>query len=168
MSKFWPDSLGIRFWKFCPNFEIPWLWLYAWVFYSENHINPTSPQNNISIKRWGIFCGSFDIHEKFVVSCPPTPMPTQKLKFIFDIQFPGNRFELGITENDFWSSIIWASSFIPWVRKYLKSGNSAYILEFVKYGRSPDFGLGHGKSINSGHFEKFGLISFSNILFTAF
>ena len=27
-------------------------------------------------------------------------------KSISDIQFPGNQFELGITENDFWNSII--------------------------------------------------------------
>ena len=29
-------------------------------------------------------------------------------KLIFDIQFPGNRFQLGIIKNDFWSSTIWA------------------------------------------------------------
>ena len=29
-------------------------------------------------------------------------------KVISDIQFPGNRFELGIIKNDFWSSSIWA------------------------------------------------------------
>ena len=29
-------------------------------------------------------------------------------KSIFDIQFPGNWFEFGMIENDFWSSTIWA------------------------------------------------------------
>ena len=29
-------------------------------------------------------------------------------KWIFDIQYPGNRFEFGIVSNDFWSSTIWA------------------------------------------------------------
>ena len=29
-------------------------------------------------------------------------------KVISEIQFPENRFELGINENDFWSSTIWA------------------------------------------------------------
>ena len=29
-------------------------------------------------------------------------------KCIFDSQFPGNWFEFGIIENDFWSSTIWA------------------------------------------------------------
>ena len=30
-------------------------------------------------------------------------------KIIFDIQYPGNRFEFDIISNDFWSSAIWAS-----------------------------------------------------------
>ena len=29
-------------------------------------------------------------------------------KLIADVQFPGDRFELGIIENDLWSSTIWA------------------------------------------------------------
>ena len=29
-------------------------------------------------------------------------------KLISDVQFSGNQFELGIIENDFWSSTIWA------------------------------------------------------------
>ena len=36
-------------------------------------------------------------------------LPTQKLKIgFFDAQFPGNLYELGIIENDIWSSRIWA------------------------------------------------------------
>ena len=32
-------------------------------------------------------------------------------KWIYDIQYPGNRFESDIILNDFWSSTIWASHF---------------------------------------------------------
>ena len=49
----------------------------------------------------------------YVKSLPhPPPYPNAHVnakKMIFDIQYPGNRFEFGIISNDFWSSTIWAS-----------------------------------------------------------
>ena len=43
----------------------------------------------------GFTCASFDVNEKFVASCPPTQTPKRKIKkWIFDVQFQGNRFEI--------------------------------------------------------------------------
>ena len=40
--------------------------------------------------------------------CSPTQTPTQmQKKCIFDNQFPGNRTELSIISDDFWSATIW-------------------------------------------------------------
>ena len=70
---------------------------YFWSIYTLNSGNKN---------RCNFFCGA---HAKVEI-------------LISDVQFPGNRFELGIIENDFWSSTICYSdsSFIPWVRKSWK------------------------------------------------
>ena len=78
-------------------------------FYVVFNIELFPRRNVIGIKRCGIFLRIFLSKWKICrkMSTYPNAHANAK-KWIFDIQYPGNRFEFGIISNDFWSSTIWA------------------------------------------------------------
>ena len=63
------------------------------------------------IKRRGIFLRIFWSMSWVAASYPPTLTTTQNLKWIFDSNFPGNWFKIGIIGHYFSSSTIWAIEF---------------------------------------------------------
>ena len=103
ISKFWPNSLGNRFCKFCWIFEIYMvLGLFIWFYTNPRNFNPRNFQLLVSFSFKTIFapspttptsvskdvefsCASFDICQNFAASRPHTQTPTQKSKNEFSI-----------------------------------------------------------------------------------
>ena len=79
-------------------------------FFIQNHICTVTHHDDIGIKRCEIFLRIFWYMWKVCrMMSPYSNAHANAKKMIFDIQYPGNRFEFGIMSNDFWSSTIWAS-----------------------------------------------------------
>ena len=99
--------LSFRFWSYYRNIErfeiISSLKFGKFLnFRIANHVEPelgnTDGTNKVFWSIWKV-CRRMSTHSNAYANAK---------KCIFDSHFPGNWFEFGIIENDFWSSTIWA------------------------------------------------------------